>query len=359
MNNKVILAMSGGVDSSVSAFILKKRGYSVTGLTFRVWPKSLCGKHAGRSCCSMDAIHDARLVCAKLDIPHYVVDCQGLFQKEVIDDFLRQYEEGLTPNPCIVCNEHIKFPILLQKAKETGASYIATGHYARVFKAGAGRYLIKEAKDKSKDQSYVLFGLKQDMLSRLLLPAGDHTKVKIRQRAKRLGLAVHDKPDSQEICFIPDNKTARFIKDNISDVKPGCILDKAGKVLGNHDGIALFTIGQREGLRIAYGRPIYVIDKDPDTGDIIVGEKKDTFKKSIMVKEINWLDKIDTARPVKAYARLRYKHPKAIVVIKMLSKHNAIVEFHQPQSSPCPGQAAVFYKKDTVIGGGWIQEALA
>ena len=359
--------MSGGVDSSVAAYLLKKQGYSVIGMTFKIWPKSLCGKHGEKSCCSQEAINDARRVCEKLKIPHYVIDCEEVFKDKVINHFINSYKQGLTPNPCIICNERIKFPILCQKADEIGAKYIATGHHARcTYDRPSKRYAIREGRDKNKDQSYVLFSLGQDALSRLILPVGSYAKARIRSIAKKLSLDLDQKQESQEICFIPDNDLGRFLKENVtSNNKPGVIKYIDGKVLGKHDGTAFFTIGQRKGLKIPFGKPIYVIDIKQDTGGVIVGDYEDTLKKSLVARDVVMHEsqaKIGTlpdlgSVPIFAIpicAKIRYRNPKSQASIKMLTPTTCEVTFKTPQSSPTPGQAVVFYKGDTVIGGGWI-----
>jgi len=357
-NKQVVLAMSGGVDSSVAAYLLKKQGYDVIGLTFKVWPKSQCNKHQRKSCCSLDAITDARQVCAKLEIPHHTLDCEKEFRRSVIDVFLSSYKKGLTPNPCIICNQRIKFPLLLKKAKELKADYIATGHHARcTLDKKSKRFAIKEGADSKKEQSYVLFSLNQNILSRLLLPVGDYKKVKIRSIAKRLKLRSYDREESQEICFVSDNNVNRFLEENLDkkDFKPGLIKHKTGKDLANHEGTSFYTIGQRRGLRIPYGEPIYVIDINHKNGDIIVGPYKDTLKKKILAKDINWIiPPKKSQKLLRAEAKIRYKHPKAKATIKLLSQKTCEITFKEPQNAPTPGQAVVFYKGDTLIGGAWI-----
>lgn len=349
--------MSGGVDSSVAAYLLKKKGYSVIGITLKIWPKSLCGSHDSKSCCSLEAIDQARLVCAKLGIPHYVIDCEKQFKKEVIDYFTRSYEQGLTPNPCVACNEKIKFPILLRKAEEVGAEYIATGHHARsVFDKKSRSFLIREGKDKNKDQSYVLFSLSQQVLLRLLLPVGDFKKERIRSIAEKLGFKSSQK-ESQEICFILDNNLEKFLRENLGKkISPGLVMDRYGKILGRHPGTCYFTIGQRKGLGIPFGRPLYVIDIKSSPGHIIVGEHKDTLKREIVAEGLNWMSEVDLSRPLNVKTKIRYRHPKSRATITGLGDKSCRVKFSRPQSSPTPGQAVVFYKRDTVIGGGWIKE---
>lgn len=358
MKKKVVLAMSGGIDSSVAAYLLKRKGYSVIGITFKIWPKELCGSHGSKSCCSLEAIDNARSVCAELGIPHYVIDAEKLFKKEVIDYFVKGYEQGLTPNPCIVCNEKIKFPTLLQKAKEVGAEYIATGHHARcVFDRRDRCFLIKEGRDKNKDQSYVLFSLSQDILSHLLLPIGDFTKDRIRAIAKRLKFKVHQVKESQEICFIPDNNLQKFLKERLGEkVKPGIVTDRDGKILSEHPGTCYFTIGQRRGLRIPFGKPLYVIDIKHRAGHIIVGEHRDTLKTRLTAVDVNWMAKLNLSKPIAVEAKIRYRHPKSKATVTMLTEKSCEVSFLKPQSSPTPGQVIVFYKTDTVLGGGWIKE---
>ena len=358
MNKKsVVLAMSGGVDSSVAAYLLKKKGFNVIGVTFKLWQGSECKDEKQKSCCSSDSIKDAKEACAKLDIPHYVIDYAKQFKAEVIDNFLDNYRKGLTPNPCIICNERIKFPILLQQAKALGADYVATGHYARCcYSIKSRTFMIKEAIDKNKDQSYVLFSLTQAVLSRLKLPVGSYKKDKIRSIAKKLKLDSYKREESQEICFVKDDDLKRFLQENLGNgIKKGAVKDAKGKRLSDHNGTCFFTIGQRRGLRIPYGSPIYVTDIDTKTGDITIGSYADTLRQCLYVKDINWtmpLGKKGVLQNI--YVKIRYKHKKSKADLK-IDKHNtASIMFKKPQNALTPGQAAVFYKNNTVIGGGWI-----
>jgi tRNA-specific 2-thiouridylase len=356
----VVLAMSGGVDSSVAAYLLKEKGYSVIGITFKVLPKPGCGKQSRKSCYLSDAADDARQVCQRLGIPHYAIDCAKEFKKKVIVRFLDSYKRGLTPNPCIICNQEIKFPLLLKKAKEFNARYISTGHYAScVYNRRIERFTIKEGKDRQKDQSYLLFGLNQDILSRLILPVGDFTKDEILSIAKRLNFKSFHRQESQEICFVADKGLDKFLKKNLKkDVKPGYIREKTGKVLGRHYGTCFYTIGQRRGLRIAYGKPIYATDIDHRTGDITVGDYNDTLRRSVNVKEVCWAILLKPKQKrLKANVKIRYKHDKARATLNISSPRRCEVVFEKPQNAPTPGQAAVFYKNNAIIGGGWITKS--
>lgn len=350
---RVVVAMSGGVDSSVAATLLLKEGYEVIGVALKLWPKSLCGQKAPRSCCSLQDIEDARSVAHKLNMPFYVLNVEKEFKKEVIDYFCRDYAQGRTPNPCIICNEKIKFGILLKKALELGADYVATGHYARLaMDKKSKRLVIKEAKDKGKDQSYALFSLSQNQLNQVLLPVGDYFKKEIRLIASKLGLKPHQKPDSQEICFVLNNDYHKFLKEKLKAIKPGYIIDKTGKMLGIHQGICFYTIGQRKGLG-AFGKPMYVIGINPKDNTISIGEEKDLKRREFFVHNLNWMVKPRAKMEVKA--KIRYNHPKAKAIVQLIDYNRAKVKFLTGQNAVTPGQAAVFYKNDTVIGGGWIQ----
>lgn len=358
-NKKIVVGMSGGVDSSASAAILKKEGCDVIGVTFRMWPKEECGTSFGRSCCSLEAITRARVVAEELKIPYYVLDFSADFKKEVIDYFCSEYLKGLTPNPCIVCNERIKFGLLLEKAKELGASCVATGHYANkgVDKKN-GRFILKEGKDKAKDQSYFLFRLSQSQLESAVFPLGNLTKDKVRSLAKKMGLKTFNTVSSQDICFVQDLEYAEYIKKKTGvEIKAGEIVDKAGKVVGTHKGIPYYTIGQRRGLGIAHSEPLYVTGIDVSKNRIVVGTSKDVLRKSLIADRLNWIAIDGINKPLKVMAKIRYNTKKAKAVVAKIGADSVRVDFDEPQAAPTPGQAVVFYDKDVVVGGGWIKEA--
>ncbi len=354
--------MSGGVDSSVAPALLKEEGYDVIGVTMQLWPKEDCGAARDRSCCSLEGIRDARYVAQKLGIPFYVVDFHKEFKIDVIDYFIRQYLKGLTPNPCVLCNEKIKFGVLIDKAKKLGAELVATGHYAVSYYDGdKNRYILKEGADKSKDQSYVLFSLSQEQLKRVKFPLGGFTKDKVRKIAKELNLEfVYAKKDSQEICFVEDDYARYITKKAKQKISHGAIVDKNGKILGQHKGTPFYTIGQRHGLGIAYKEPLYVIGIDVSKNEIIVGPKKDVFKKELVAEKLNWILFEDPPKKsFKAKAKIRYKHKKADAAISIIDENEAKVVFDEPQEAPTPGQAVVFYDGEIVMGGGWIKKVQA
>ena len=356
---KIAIAMSGGVDSSLAANLLKKEGHDVVGITFRMWPKEECGASFGRACCNLEAITRARAVAEDLGIPYYVIDFSEDFKREVIDYFCGEYLKGVTPNPCIICNEKIKFGLLLDKARQLGASSIATGHYAKIdYDKRSGRFLLKEGRDKLKDQSYFLFSLSQDQLKRAVFPLGNFTKDKVRGIAKRFKMKTFDTASSQDVCFINDTNYAEYIKKRTGvEIIKGDIVDKEGNVLGRHKGIPFYTIGQRRGLGIAHAEPLYVTAIDIKNNRLIVGVKKDMLKKSLVADRLNWISVDGIDKPIKVLAKIRYNHKKAKAVVTRLGDDSVRVEFSEPQGSPAPGQAVVFYNKDMVVGGGWIREA--
>ncbi len=352
---KVMVAMSGGVDSSVAAAVLKGEGYEVVGVTLQIWPESK--KEGGENlCCSLSAVEDARRVADTLGIPYYVLNFKDLFEKKVIDYFTLEYLEGRTPNPCIACNRYIKFEELLRKALSIGMDYIATGHYARIeFDQSAGRYLLKKALDPRKDQTYVLYGLSQLQLSKTLFPLGSFTKTQARQLAAQLGLPVASKPESQEICFVEDNDYGSFITGRVGrEAKPGKFVDTKGKVLGTHRGIIHYTVGQRKGLGLSLGKPMYVVKIDPKSNRVVLGSQDEVFSKSLTASDLNFISIERLEGPIRVKAKIRYSAREEDATVTPLDSGKVQVTFDRPVRAITPGQSVVFYNGDTVVGGGII-----
>ncbi len=361
---RVVLGMSGGVDSSVAAYLLKQQGYDVVGVTMKVWPQD-CISRAEDKCCGPSAIADARSVAHSIGIPHYVVDEATDFEALVIDYFTSEYKAGRTPNPCVMCNEKVKFGNLWAKARSLGAEYIATGHYAIIEHFENAPSVLRKGRDPRKDQSYFLFSLRQEQLRRALTPLGGMEKPEIREIARRLGLKVADKVDSQEICFVPGNDYKAFLRQHLdeSEFHRGGIYDKNGKRLADHEGIELFTIGQRKGLPGGSPAPLYVIDIDPATHRVIVGDAEDLVTEEFSIDHCNWLDGEPTG-PFEVNVKIRYAHPGADATVYPDPSGNgeARVRLHVPQRAVTPGQAAVCYGEgQRVLGGGWItrQQAIS
>lgn len=355
---RVVVGMSGGVDSSVTAWLLQKQGFEVIGVTMKLWPQD-CVSIIEDKCCGPQAMLDARGVAHKLGIPHYVVDDQALFQQKVVDYFAGEYKAGRTPNPCILCNEHVKFGSLLDRARAMGAEFVATGHYARIEKSEANgntRFLLKRGRDHKKDQSYFLFSLRQEQLAATLMPLGGLTKSETRELAAEIGLKVADKEESMEICFVPENDYGRFLREMMG-VKPaeGEIVDTAGNVLGKHAGIENFTIGQRKGIRLAAAKPRYVVALEPEQNRVVVGDNEELLSDEFIAQNARWIPFDAPSGPVECRVKIRHNHHQgAPATVTVLEDGRALVKLHEPQRAVTPGQAAVFYEGDLVLGGGWI-----
>ena len=357
MAKKVVVGLSGGVDSSVAAYLLKKQGYDVIGVTMQIWQEQeVIEEEENGGCCGLSAVDDARRVAQALDIPYYVMNFRQVFQKQVMDYFVEEYLQGRTPNPCIACNRYVKWESLLQRGLELGADYIATGHYARIIQLPNGRYSLKTSKTTAKDQTYALYNLTQHQLSHTLMPVGEYTKDEIRQIAEEAGLPVAHKADSQEICFIPDNDYAGFIDREAKDrvPKPGNFVTTDGKILGQHKGITHYTIGQRKGLNLSMGKPVFVTKICPKTNEVIIGDNEDVFTNTLLCKNINYMGMEDLNQPRKVFAKIRYAHKGEMCLLEKVGEDMIRCTFDNPVRAVTPGQAVVFYEQDYVLGGGTI-----
>jgi tRNA-specific 2-thiouridylase len=352
---RVVVAMSGGVDSSVAAGLLAEAGHEVIGLSMQLYDQSQ-GADAFGSCCSLDDLHDARRVAARLGLPHYLVNFQEQFQQTVVRNFVDEYAAGRTPIPCVHCNADLKFAHLVERAAGFDAAAVATGHYARVtFDEDRGRYELRRGEDREKDQSYFLFSLTQDQLAHAMFPVGSLTKAEVRQHAERLGLAVAHKPDSHEICFIPDGRTADFVARQIADGgEGGEIVDTAGAVVGHHRGIHRYTVGQRKGLGITGKAPRYVIRLEPAAQRVVVGPREELGCAEFGARTVNWIAGAAPVGPTRVTARIRHRHADAPASVTPTGADTAWVRFDTPQLAVTPGQAVVFYDDERVLGGGWI-----
>jgi len=365
----IAVAMSGGVDSSTVAAMLRAEGYNIVGLTMQLWnQRRLAGRegmpeHVQGRCCSIDDVYDARRVAEDLDIPYYVVNHEERFENDVVRPFVQEYLSGRTPIPCSLCNNHLKFDQLLITARQIGADLLATGHYARCeFDPQSNRWLLKRAADPAKDQTYFLFGLTQEQLSRTRFPLGAMTKPQVRDLARQHELALAEKPDSQEICFVPGGDYKQFIDAYLADQgeslpdTSGDVITTDGKVLGRHEGIHNFTVGQRKGLGVATGTPLYVIQINGEKGQVTVGGSDDLLSRSLVARNLNWIsiDRLD--HPIRVRAKIRHRHEPAPALLENAPNGEVRVAFDEPQRAITPGQAVVFYDGDAVVGGGWIAE---
>jgi len=365
----IAVAMSGGVDSSAVAALLRSQGYPIIGLTLQLWNQRRLAGHEGMPeavqgrCCSIDDVYDARHVAEQLDIPYYVVNQQDRFEAEVVKPFVSEYLAGRTPIPCTLCNNHLKFDQLLITARQIGADRIATGHYARNhFDEKRGRWILSRPTDKSKDQTYFLFGLTQEQLSRTLFPLGEMCKPEVREMAADAGLAVATKSDSQEICFIPGGDYNTFLKAYLEEQheampdSAGEFVTTTGEVIGHHAGIQNFTVGQRKGLGLTSTNPLYVLNIHPDSHQVTVGPDEDLFSRNLLANRLNWISipPLAEGETIRVSAKIRHRHPPAMATLSRVDGNTVHALFDEPQRAITPGQSAVFYQEDEVVGGGWI-----
>lgn len=353
---KVVVGMSGGVDSSVAAYLLKEQGYDVIGVTMQIWQdEERAVEEENGGCCGLSAVDDARRVAAALDIPYYVMNFKKEFKENVIDYFIDEYLHGRTPNPCIACNRYVKWESLLKRSMDIGADYIATGHYARIEKLPNGRYSLKRSATLAKDQTYALYNLTQEQLARTLMPVGEYTKDEVREIAEKINLRVANKPDSQDICFVPDGDYAGFIERTLdAELPTGNFVTLDGKVLGKHKGIMHYTVGQRKGLGLALGYPAFVIEIRPETNEVVIGTNEDSMSNYVRANKLNFMSIPDLTEPMRVFAKIRYNHKGAWCTIEKTGEDEILCTFEEPQRAITPGQAVVFYDGDYVLGGGTI-----
>lgn len=355
--SKVVVGMSGGVDSSVAAYLLKEQGYDVIGVTMQIWQdEEQVMQEENGGCCGLSAVDDARRVAAALEIPYYVMNFKKEFKEHVIDYFVEEYQNGRTPNPCIACNRYVKWESLLQRSLSIGAEYIATGHYARVVQLENGRYTLRRSATLAKDQTYALYNLTQDQLKRTLMPVGEYTKEEVRSIAEKINLRIASKPDSQDICFVPDGDYASYIEEEAGvKVPEGNFVLTDGTVLGRHKGITHYTVGQRKGLGLALGYPAFVLEIRPETNEVVIGTKEESMTTQLVARNLNFMSIEDLTEPLHVFTKIRYNHRGAWCTIEKTGEDEILCTFDEPQRAVTPGQAVVFYDGEYVLGGGTIQ----
>lgn len=354
--SKVVVGMSGGVDSSVAAYLLKEQGHDVTGVTMQIWQdEDQAVQEENGGCCGLSAVDDARRVAADLGIPYYVMNFKPEFKEHVIDYFIEEYLQGKTPNPCIACNRYVKWESLLNRSMSIGAEYIATGHYARIVKLENGRYTLRQSATISKDQTYALYNLTQEQLKHTLMPVGEYTKEEVRRIAEKINLRIANKPDSQDICFVPDGDYAAYIEETAGvPIPEGNFVSSSGQVLGRHKGITRYTVGQRKGLGLALGYPAFVLEIRPDTNEVVIGTVEESMTTTLRANQLNFMPVEDLTESLRVWAKIRYNHKGAWCTVEKTGADEVLCTFEEPQRAVTPGQAVVFYDGEYVLGGGTI-----